>query len=266
MTSKKLNLGCGRHFHEEWVNVDFTSTGENVIAHNLMEGIPFPDNEFDIVYHSHVLEHFPKNKADDFLKECYRVLKPGGVLRLAIPDLETMARLYLTNLEKAFDGDKAAENDYDWIMLEMYDQTVRNQSGGDMMKYLQQDKINNIEFVYERIGFEAKNIIEDCRRAKENNNPPQKEKKKFSLKKLFNKKNKNINQYEKIGQFRLGGEIHQWMYDRFSLKRIMTNNGFKNIEVKSAYESSIENWDDYGLDIIDGKIRKPDSLFMEAIK
>lgn len=266
MSTKKLNLGCGRHFHKEWINVDFTSTGEDVIAHNLLEGIPFPDNEFDIVYHSHVLEHFPKNVAEDFIKECYRALKPGGILRLAVPDLETITKLYLTNLEKAFNGDKSAENDYDWIMLEMYDQTVRNQSGGDMLKYLQQDKIENLDFVYERIGFEAKNIIASCLKAKETANLPKREVKKFSLKKFFKKKFKDSNQHEKIGKFRLGGEIHQWMYDKFSLKRIMGNSGFKNIEIKSAYESSIYNWQDYGLDVINGEIRKPDSLFMEARK
>ena len=51
-----LNLGCGDRYHPDWTNINFTSTGGGVIAHNLKQGIPFPDESFDVVYHSHVLE------------------------------------------------------------------------------------------------------------------------------------------------------------------------------------------------------------------
>ena len=40
-----LNLGCGSTFHKDWTNVDFVSTGEDVIAHNLLSGVPFNDNK-----------------------------------------------------------------------------------------------------------------------------------------------------------------------------------------------------------------------------
>jgi predicted SAM-dependent methyltransferase len=92
---KLLNLGCGNRYHPDWTNVNFTSTGDGVIAHNLTQGIPFPDNYFDVVYHSHVLEHFPKAQAEDFIKDCYRVLCPQGILRVVVPDLEEIARTYL---------------------------------------------------------------------------------------------------------------------------------------------------------------------------
>ena len=61
-----LNLGCGFTFNENWVNVDFISTGKDVIAHNLTKGIPFNDNSFKAAYHSHVLEHFMKADAENF--------------------------------------------------------------------------------------------------------------------------------------------------------------------------------------------------------
>ena len=61
-----INLGCGSTFNEKWVNVDFISTGKDVIAHNLTKGIPFKDNSFKAAYHSHVLEHFTKPDAETF--------------------------------------------------------------------------------------------------------------------------------------------------------------------------------------------------------
>lgn len=248
MTGKKmLNLGCGGKYHPDWTNVDFVSYDKNVIAHNLNEGIPFKDNEFDVVYHSHVLEHFTKDKALLFLRECYRVLKPNGILRVAIPDLEQIARLYLQKLEE---GNEA---DYDWMMLEMYDQTVRNTSGGNMYNYFLQDSIPNLEFVLSRLGNEAELMIKNIQNNKKNT----------SVEKLMKKE---VVIPQQIGDFRLGGEVHQWMYDRFSLARLLKEANFKNIKKTSAFESSIENFAKYELDVIDNKIRKPDSLFMEATR
>lgn len=69
-----------------------------------------------------------------------------------------------------------------------------------------------------------------------------------------------------IGQFRLGGEIHQWMYDRYSLSELLKRHGFKSPKVCKFNESGIIDWNSFGLDAVDGKVRKPDSLFMEAVK
>jgi hypothetical protein len=70
-----------------------------------------------------------------------------------------------------------------------------------------------------------------------------------------------------VGRFRLGGEIHQWMYDRFSLRRLIEQAGFRGVIQRSATESYIENWASENLDTNpDGSVYKPDSLFMEAVK
>jgi hypothetical protein len=70
-----------------------------------------------------------------------------------------------------------------------------------------------------------------------------------------------------ISQFRLSGEVHQWMYDRYSLGVLLRDAGFQNIQVCRADESDIPNFGSYLLDIeADGSVRKPDSLFMEARK
>ena len=68
------------------------------------------------------------------------------------------------------------------------------------------------------------------------------------------------------GLFRNSGEIHRWMYDRYSLSRLLTQSGFTKIRVCQANESAIPNFNTYELDVYQGKIRKPDSLFIEAIK
>lgn len=274
-----INLGCGSHFDARWVNVDFTSTGKEVIAHNLLKGVPFPDNHFKVVYHSHVLEHFSQIDGQKFIKECNRILERGGIIRIAIPDLEQINRLYLDLLEKL----KRSPNDpylqacYDWILIEMYDQTVRNQSGGNMLKYLSQDNIINEEFIIERCGFEISPIIEYFKEARKNNTgtsaPYRPTFKNRILTLPATLKRKLVewllgeDSYAlQVGRFRLGGEVHNWMYDSYSMGKLLSSCGFENIALKQVNESSIENWSEFQLETVNGMIRKPDSLFIEAVK
>ena len=271
---KYLNLGCGYHYSKEkiWTNLDFVRTGEGVIPHNLLKGVPFSEKSFDLVYHSHVLEHFPKDDAIKFLHECYRVLKPGGILRIAVPDLEQIARNYLYWLERGIDEpeNNIKRANYTWMTIEMYDQTVRNVSGGEMAKHLYQEQIVNEDFIYERIGEEGRAIRSRYLHRK-NGNKSNNRKLKNVVKKVIT----NIGEvrnlfkssvYGKIGKFRMQGEIHQWMYDRYSLTYILKLAGFTRIVVRNAFDSYADKWSSFELDGKDGITRKPDSLFMEAIK
>lgn len=278
-----LNLGCGRRFHPAWTNVDFVSTAEGVIAHNLTEGIPFPDASFDVVYNSHLLEHFPKTEAEVFLIECYRVLRPKGVLRVVVPDLEQIARTYLIALEQASSGSQEWAANYEWILLEMYDQTVRNHCGGEMGAYLFSEQIPNKEFVLKRYGIEAKNLIEAGYLRKQQPQPatvaegqPKRFLKQISrflrhptyhreslLKLLLGREYSAL----QVGRFRQSGEVHQWMYDCYSLGLFLEKCGLENIIQRTAAESYIADWASFNLDTeLDGTVYKPDSLFMEAIK
>jgi predicted SAM-dependent methyltransferase len=270
---KMLNLGCGNRFHSDWINLDMSISDDSVIEHNLLEPLPFDAGFADAVYHSHVLEHFPKAKAKKFLADCFRVLRSGGILRVAIPDLEQIARLYLQNLEAALNNkhENAASN-YDWIMLELYDQTVRDQSGGEMGIYLTQKQLPNKKFILDRLGAEAKSIFGRVEHDRGHSNSRKKSFlrriRRFKLRSFL--KNLVLTDAEKdsirIGEFRLGGEVHQWMYDRFSLGRLLKDVGFSSIEVVDAFTSQIPNWKSYELDSQEGIIHKPDSLFVEAIK
>jgi predicted SAM-dependent methyltransferase len=246
---KMLNLGCGNRYHKDWINFDFKSNSENVIEFNLYNELPFDSESIDVIYSSHVLEHFPKCEAPNFLKRCYRVLKKNGIIRLVVPDLETIIKNYLYFLEKAKKGDKDAKEKYNWTLIELFDQMVRNYSGGEMLKWWMKNPIPQEEFIIQRVGSEVKNAIQHIK-----TNPPK-------LQDCIQK------DPLKIGQFRLSGEVHQWMYDEFSLSELLKECGFKNIKKVQANESSIPNFNKYLLDIEkDGSIRKPDSLFIEAIK
>lgn len=278
-----LNLGCGNRFHQDWINVDLTSTSESVIAHNLTQAIPFPDEYFDVVYHSHLLEHFSKADAESFLIECCRVLRPQGVLRVVVPDLEQIAKYYLTSLEKAIAGSSEWVSNYEWILLEMYDQTVRNYPGGEMANYLFKTQIDNEVFIVDRCGIEIKKIIEFARQPQHESEAAKEQEGKFKhlakflyrcfrypsyrrellLKLLLGKEYSSL----QMGRFRQSGEVHQWMYDRYSLALIIKKCGLENIIQRTATESYISNWVSFNLDTeADGTVYKPDSLFMEAIK
>lgn len=281
---KLINLGCGSHYHKDWTNIDFVKSSEYVISHNLLTGIPFPNKSFDVVYHSHILEHFSKEDGFHFIKECYRILNTNGIIRIAVPDLEIIVKEYLQNLQMALNGDKEAKNNYEWINLEFFDQMVRNESGGEMKKYLYQSVLINEEYVFKRIGLEGKNIRESFFKKHQGtkNKKKQIQPETTIFKLLLNKCKVVISKVKrfiqkcsltneelkalKIGQFRLGGEIHQWMYDRYSLTELLRKVGFKEIKVCTAFESDIKDWETYQLDVINGEVRKPDSLFIEARK
>jgi len=272
---KFLNLGCGYKYvkAEEWLNADMMSVGDDVVKCNFLDGIPFESGRFDLVYHSHVLEHFAKADGEKFIAEFFRILKPGGVIRIALPNLEVIAKEYLKNLERASSGEPGANNDYDWMMLEMYDQTVRNKTGGNMMGYLTQDKIPNEPYVFSRIGAGGKKWRQEYK------DPANTQRtRKTIFQRIMGRPSlilKGIKQllirlilpgkdyhYYKVGQFRFGGEIHQWMYDRYSLGRLLQQVGFRGIIVRTAATSYIENWAGYNLD----DTTETASLFMEATR
>ena len=57
--------------------------------------MPFKNNTFNYLYSEHTLEHLEITKVKFFLKECWRILKPGGIFRVTVPDLELLATKYV---------------------------------------------------------------------------------------------------------------------------------------------------------------------------
>lgn len=275
INGRYLNLGCGYRYHPGWVNIDFVSTGPGVIAHNLSEGVPLADASCDVVYHSHALEHFRRPDALFFLRECHRVLKPSGILRVVVPDLERNCRTYLEKLDAVLAGEQGSAADYEWVMLEMYDQAVREWSGGGMLEYLRSPFLTNEDFVYERIGEEGRNILSAVRRknAETTKAPASRVLSprrlgallRGALRRLLLDK-EDLRALD-IGRFRLSGEVHQWMYDRYSLAELLRSAGFQSPALQSATTSSIPGWMSFNLDTLpSGATIRPDSLFVETTK
>jgi len=275
-----VNLGCGNHCDSSWINIDIASNNMEVICCDLRKGISLPDNSCDVVYHSHLIEHLRKNEAKLLLMECFRVLKPGGIIRVAAPDLEKICRAYLETLEIARNGELNGDLDYQWMMLELYDQTVRENRGGIIKEYLLQNPLRNERFILSRIGEEGRTIINLSK--KRHSEIPQINKRVVyqavfkNVARLIKKIQKTViyviagkqglHAFE-IGEFRLSGEVHQWMYDTYSMKQLLLDSGFINPIQQSADKSLISGFNRFHLDILeDGTVRKPDSFFMEAVK
>ena len=210
------------------------------------------------------------------LRECCRILKPGGILRVAVPDLEQVCRLYLENLQRACDHDPEAAARYDWMMLELLDQTVRERSGGGMLDYLRQNPLPGEDFILERIGNEGRGLLRSIRSlpAPSPMAPMKNKPRTFwdMLKEIPGHRRKEVLDDRTaselaIGRFRLGGEVHQWMYDRFSLPRLLTSCGFVSPKLMNPASSQIPGWPEYHLEIAsDGAVHKPDSFIMECLK
>ena len=279
----RANLGCGSQICPDWINIDLVRTGPGVVAHDLSTGIPLPDASCEVVYHSHVLEHLRRPDAQFFMRECFRVLKPGGILRVAVPDLEQICRQYLLTLDRALAKGVHAACDYEWIMLELFDQTVRPQSGGDMRAYLQQNPLPNEAFVYERIGEVGREMVSSLRasvgqvgHSSENlslgigavlRKMGRHMGVQLAQKLVFWASGRRFIEACRLGRFRMGGEVHQWMYDRYSIEQLMISVGLKDPRQESALTSRISGWTDVPLDVLpDRTVRKPDSLFMEGLR
>jgi predicted SAM-dependent methyltransferase len=81
----RLHLGCGWNRLDGWVNVDLAATRAE-IPWDLRQGVPLPDGSVEAIYHEHMLEHLSLRDGYLFTCECARLLRPGGVLRVAVPD------------------------------------------------------------------------------------------------------------------------------------------------------------------------------------
>lgn len=279
--SIKVNLACGPVFIDspDWANFDFVAES-GVQQVDLLGRLPLTDNSAQLVYSSHFLEHIPKPEVDSFLRECLRVLKPGGVIRLVLPDLENMARTYL-QLRDEGKHDKA-----DFLVLEMIDQCVRRQSGGELGKYyrslheqakrgLSESGENTvmIDFIRHRTG-EQINAPDQSKPASGGAA--------IQFKRLLRAVPRRLQRHwihmilqalpsafrsQNVSMAAVG-ERHHWLWDFHQLQQALEAVGFISVERRSAGSSAIADFPFHPLDLNpDGEPRKGlESMYVEAIK
>ena len=90
-----LNVGCGHVGFDGWINVDLDSAAKAAdILVDVTDGIPVADESCQFIYNEHFLEHLTVEDGLCFLNECHRILRPGGVLRVAMPSVSEPVRQY----------------------------------------------------------------------------------------------------------------------------------------------------------------------------
>lgn len=89
-----LHLGSGTWYLPGFVNVDGNPLNKSDLWLDLRNGLPFRSNSVDSIYSTHVFEHFYGDELKRLLRECYRVLKPGGGIRLVVPNLANAIAAY----------------------------------------------------------------------------------------------------------------------------------------------------------------------------
>ena len=106
--TKKLQIGSGRSALEGWLNTDISpipgSRGGPVFL-DARKRFPFADAVFDYMFCEHMIEHLEYGQGLEMLRECFRVLKPGGKIRVSTPDLRFLVELYgpdKTELQKSY--------------------------------------------------------------------------------------------------------------------------------------------------------------------
>jgi len=91
----KLHLGSGGHNFKDWTNIDANPRSRPDIILDVRNRFPFEDGTVDFIFNEHLLEHLDYEEGLVFLKECHRVLKPSGVLRISTPNLSWIIKMYL---------------------------------------------------------------------------------------------------------------------------------------------------------------------------
>ena len=111
---KKLHLGCGTKHIEDYINIDIRYLPGVDEVNNIRFLRNYKENTVDEIYACHVLEHFGRWEYKEVIKRWFEILKPGGKLRLAVPNFNSICEYYLKTSDlKSIMGLLYGGQDYD---------------------------------------------------------------------------------------------------------------------------------------------------------
>ncbi len=265
----------GLAFHREWTNIRFTllpcASNEFINICDIRHRLPLPPNTFDAVNACHVVEHLTPDECKEFLSEILRVLRPGGILRISTPDLETACAEYLNCLRDGLA--KATHKNirrYRWAVLELIDQMVRDVSGGRMLETLNKGDFD-VDYIKHRNG----DVFSDFYTSSGNKVKREPPDAKSLIRKILSKTPAELLRAVRMKTrlFLLGRdprktrEANKWLYDRLSLRLMLEEVGLGDILVKSFGDSDIDSWEKYDFDRSNhGDYALEPSLYMESRK
>jgi SAM-dependent methyltransferase len=252
-----------------WWNLDFAAVDPSVIRADLLGTLPVPGDTMEVVYSSHFLEHVPRPQVQPFLRECRRVLRPGGSIRLVTPDLQFLCREYL-RLRDAGAHDRA-----DFVTLELLDQCVRMETGGALGRFYERaareadpgERSFIREMTGEDLSARAREPSTALSRVRRALREPRLARAWMArayrrailrlLPRAF--RQQNVSQAEV-------GERHLWLYDFHSLQVLLLQAGFTDVRRLDFDRSLIPGFPLEPLDVApDGRPRKgAESLYVEA--
>jgi predicted SAM-dependent methyltransferase len=99
---RHLHLGCGTKYLPGFINIDANFREKIDVWLDVRCGLPYRDASIDSIYSTHVLEHLYPDELDELLRECVRVLKPGGGMRTIVPSLASAVAAYCQKRESWF--------------------------------------------------------------------------------------------------------------------------------------------------------------------
>lgn len=268
----RINIACGDSYlvNPYWLNLDYSPHSGAVKKANLLDKLPIESNSVEVIYSSHFFEHIPRDDVPTFVSECIRILKPGGMVRFVLPDFEELCTSYI---KYRHDG---VHQKADFLAIEILDQCVRQTPGGELGKFYKKletlsesdEQLN--QFLQQRNG----HVIQS--RVRSEGGPlvrllknPRKilaylERKYIEvvvalLPSAFRKQNVSLAEV---------GERHAWLYDFYSIEKILKLNGFKEVQKLDANTTNIPEFPLNPLDVTeDGAPRKGlESMYIEAVK
>lgn len=244
-------------FLTEWTNVRFVAVPKPRVGnvHHVdlsRDPLAFPDGTFDGANAYHVFEHLTPEEGARFAAEVFRVLKPDSVFRVSVPDLEGICREYLHHLDLA-SRDPSVQNvrRYRWSVMEIFEQMVRERSGGRMLETLRAGDYDR-EHMERKYGDVFRPLLdpEPAKPADRARSTSRRRPSRFAPAAVYRGLKRRYRNWMSGDRTDPGvtKERVRWMYDRLSLRFLLEEAGFVEIRQVDFEHSDIPSWERYDLD------------------